>query len=655
MPLDATLRVKRAQTGQVLTYGNAQIAQEDLVSQNRFSSDGLIEKDSLEVSFLSPTFLGFQSLEALPEGSLGDPLRHRCEIVMDGETILDGSVKKTGVSTDPPDENGQRAWTVRVEADAMDRVLSYLASVRLLDRPLTNHYDNEDTYRRLPTSVADVTAESTGEPTRDTFRWYSIEELWRETVREGGFTFERTIPLFPVTFRYAATDITTQTKTINARVSLCSLDDADINDGGDIFIIDSLPDISGKALYDLVTQLTGLRVRARYEPFPSEEVKLYEIEGAWDSERSLTLPDLTERQQNDTRYDLSTEEPEKPGFAVAYANVPGASTNTNVPRVAAYASQSPLLDQEGKPVGDGVLKVDASLALWRGYGLDEVAIGDQPPRMYQHSDGYEEELYEAIPYIKKDGTYIASVSPVKNEADDGSSRRQILAMRYPESTGGLDPPPEPRGGSWAAVQHPRHTIRAARLHQITLDVGLPEGSELAVGEPRGGFEVAGERYLTRDLQVNADKGSARVEGVRPTKTYDAEIALPESLYGELDQVDFDWRQNSDDTYDVIIYVRSVPPDKILPFTYAYEMYENRNGDLILSGSGVTPEYAETYSSYPNAFYIVAAENTNDSSVEDINLAQVRGRYGFGDGVYTDWLEGDRANLFQGPNDHQLPI
>lgn len=477
--VEATLKIANTLGGSTWTYGNATFSKEQLQSSTRLRDDGTIEVGHLEVMIYSPTFMGASSPLTLPErypaghAREGQVFRPRVVLELDGEAVFEGTTSKGGIATDPADESGSRIWNVRLEDTALSDTLEQLRAANIYDAPLLAVYGRDTHWIEAntgwPASPNDA----------DPVRWYKVPQVWRTLIEElEGLSIGTQITLFPNALNPTAEEPV-----------MCSVESS-YTVGGAVLFPHTLPEWTGEEFLEALQGITGMRLRAEYDPFPAGTVTLHEIEGEW-TPAVGTLPDLTDRQGDP--YDLSTQQPAEPDFALWY--------ELGQRFGGSYAAR------ERRPFGSGEEPPND--------GLQSIPFG-LPTYTDKSSNG---SPVTGTPNIGNEGAFISA-----QEAGD------LVYYRYAE----LSTPPVFHSEVWLTKHYKRHTLSSAPLHVVEgrFDV---LGLDLAVGEIEAGFMLEGEQWLVRGYDVEEERDVAKIRGVRPTAGYDpasADTALvgpPEDL------------------------------------------------------------------------------------------------------------------------------
>ena len=599
MPLlNATLKIADG-AGGTYTYPNAKFDQRELGSKTSLSGEGQVEKGDFKVGLRSAQLMGASSPLGLPGGSLGAPFQPRAAVELGGEIVFEGRVSKADVASDPADAQGKREWDVTIQDSALADVLGALAATEVFDEDIISA---DGLYQELTTHWTDEEGEKQGP---QDLRWYDVALLWRTAVDVAGpFAFEKQIDLFPLSVEYVNGDGNDDTHYRAQRPLICSLEAADFDAQGRARISHTLPSWTGKELYRFLRAVTGYRLRADYDPFPSEVARLTEIEG---EHRPPTpeLPALGDYEKSE-RYDLSTSRPEKPDFALRLGEQT-LGDSVPPPDVATYAAFHRAITTDGKAANENVQKADMRAPRYKAQDKHSFTDGDFEER---YTAG---ELHIDTEHVF--WTAMTEGNPTKLRARDpqGSTK------------------PDTYNETWLSEHYWRHVLAAAPLHEVTGRFDVSELPDIRVGEIDAGFRLEGEDWLAKSIERNEDLQTAKVVGVRPTAEFDPG-RLGQPVLGPPERVVLIGRVNEGADPEYFLEVSwEIPTGGVRPEDYRWEIYDE---------DGSVTAYGQTQSTSVSTKVTQGEFNSAD-------YAQVRSRYTLAPEWKSDWSQSSGGGLDNG--------
>ena len=587
---EATLHIDGSRLGAgVWMYPNAQFSKAQLESSGNLTDDGTIEIGHLDVTLLSESVMGASSVLDLPGEVNKTTFRPRCSLELGGESIFEGTVSKSAVSSSPAIAE-KRVWKLRLEATALSDVMDHLKGQHIAAPSLLDAYNQPNIWIEARTAWPnhpDSTDSSNGS---ELIRWYKLPDLWRTIIGEAsnidlvvGRRYVKTITLFPHPRTSAATTPT-----------IMSLQSAETDDNGNVFLPHSLPDWTGKDLLEALQDITGLRLTAEYAPFPSDSVRLAEYKGTWTPVEN-SLPSLHGR-EGDSPYDLTTEEPSESDFALWYDGG-GAGPQTYA------ASDVKPFDEDGNPSNNGTREIPL-----------------RPPKFPNPTEErsglyYDDDSTELI-YIGTDTTVNDSDTFIAAQQED-----DLIAYRAQDDT-----PPEVYNEIWLNEHFHRHALASAPLHKAsgTFD---REGMTLKIGDLSGGFELEGTQWMVRSIQQKEEGSkSADVEGVRPTDEYDSAPSTRSLFSTPRDPTLMATESPRRSEYDATLVFSWDPPaaTRLQPENYDYEIFDD-NGDLAYSGTKSETSFQDTKKDSRREVFVGYS-------------ARVRAKYSVATGWTSSWID-----------------
>jgi hypothetical protein len=544
----ATLRINKGPLGEgAWTYPDARFSEAQLESSGNLTGDGTIEIGHVDVTLLSESVMGVASVLDLPGEADGDPYRPRCSLALGDETIFEGTVSKSAVSSSPAvGKEKERVWELRLEATALSDVMNYLEAQHIAAPSLLSVYDQIGLWIEANTAWPghpDSTDSSNGSAQ---IRWYKLPDLWRTVIGEAPeISYVPATPGNPARITLfehprAQGEATTP--------AVMSLQAAETDDSGNVTLPHSLPDWTGKDLLETIQSITGLRLEAEYDPFPSAWIRVTEIEGTW-TPAATTLPSLHGR-EGSSPYDLTTEEPSEADFALWYEGG-GAGPETYV------ATDIKPFDGNDEPRNDGTREIPL-----------------RPPEFPDPTEEQSEKYYTDSSEL----IYVGSGTTV-NDSDAFIAAQQegdLIAYRAQDGS-----PPDVYNEVWLNEHFQRHPLASAPLHKAsgTFD---RKGLLLRIGVLGDGFELEGEQWMVRSIQRKEEGSkSADIEGVRPTAEYDPDPPTPE-LFGEPRNPTLTAIEGR---YGAELKLVWDAPDetRLQPENYDFEIYDDE-GNLAYSGT-----------------------------------------------------------------------
>jgi hypothetical protein len=597
MPLlDATLKIADG-AGGTYTYPNAKFDKRELGSKVSLNNDGRIEKGNFTVGLRSAGLMGASSPLGLPGGSFADPFQPRAAVELGGEIVFEGRVSKADVASDPADAQGTREWTVTIQGSAFSDVLDALSATDVFAdeilsatgfyRELNTHWTDDDDNKQGP----------------EILRWYDLTRLWRIAVEAvGPFVFRKTIDLFPLEVKYENGDGNNDTYYRAQHPLICSLQAASFDDEGRALIDHTLPNWTCQDLYEFLRRVTGYRLRADYDPFPSEVVRLMEIEGEH-SPPASELPVLEDYKKKE-RYDLSTHRPENPDFAL---RLEGQTLDDSEapPDVAIYAAFHPQITTDGEADNENVQE------------LDMRAPSYEAQEKLEFSDGDFSERYTAgEPHIDTEHVFWTAITEVEGAKDNPTKLRARDASGKPNVYNEI----------WLNEHYWRHALTVAPLHKVTGRFDVSDLSRLRVGEIDSGFRLEGKDWLVRSIARNEDVGTAQIVGVRPTAEYSPGRLAGSVLGAPVRVLLLGNFEDSDGDGELEYYLSASwdqPTGGIGPVDYQWEIYDE---DGSLTAEGAT-------SNTRSAWTEVTPERFDSAE-----YSRVRARYTLAPEWISDWSE-----------------
>ena len=552
MPLlDATLKINDGSEGNY-TYPNAKFAKRELRSKVQLNDEGRIENGDFKIGLRSTRFMGATSPLGIDGGSFADPFQPRAAVELGGENVFEGRISKADVACDPADPDGEREWDVTIRGSAFADVLDALSDTHVGN----NSVSNFDTRQSLNTHW-----EANDTRNEDTIYWYDIVGMWRNAVEAvGPFSFEQTIDLFPLEVEYTDSNGNPATYYRAQRPLMCSLQASEFDDNARRLQFGVLPDWTCEKLYEFLHAVTGFRLLANYDPFPSAAVRLTEIEGQHEPPAS-SLPTLSSYKD---RYDLSTKRPQKKDFAL-WSEGETLEDASPPPDVAVYAAHDPQV-AGGEPDNESTRELDIRPPTYERQEKETFSDGD-----------FSERYTTGEPFVDTENIFWTALTETSTAYNDATK------LRARDSGGGGKP--DVYSEIWLRQHYWRHALVAAPLHEVTGEFDVSDLAPMTVGDIEGGFVLEGKDWLVKSIERNEDKETARVVGVRPTAEYDPS-PLAGLVFGAPVNVMLLGRRTSDDTEHFLSVSWEDPTRGALqPNDYDSEVWDQEDNRRITNMAG----------------------------------------------------------------------
>ncbi|MEO0558091.1 MAG: hypothetical protein AAF170_07895 [Bacteroidota bacterium] len=486
---------------------------EESVAAERAYEEGQIEQGDVSIEVQSPTLIGIASPLAM--GSE----RHRAELRDTGtDTVLiNGTLDVTGiVADDPAETDGLRVWTARVVDTALADFLAALKGVSLRSlaptvSALADGYSDVET---------DVSRES-GSTDRTSVRWWNMRRLLEAALEAAGATSVVVPELFPLSVRYTST-ATSEVETVTAEdrgyvAFVGPLQEGQtVNDPGS-----TIPDVTGLDWWRTLRDLLSLTLDVRYDAWPSTNLEATVSIDLWVEPDVAVLSKIdapgTERLVLNG-WDIETDPPEKPDFAIQFANEldeAGLGGSSPSPFGARFASGQSAFST-------GVPGTDSTVAL-RQPRYTDLATSDQ--------DGYT--IHYGRPYL--DGTvsepYIAWL--------------QGVGLTHALHCYSIETPPTDAPARvnpvWATALFAGHALTAWNVQRVQVELDADRLRDEGVAQPdllATQYALEGYGFRTESVATDPDSGELDVTLARPGAGYATEAATalvgPPTLVARVD-------------------------------------------------------------------------------------------------------------------------
>lgn len=496
----------------IWTYEDAEFeAGSEVAAESTLSGGGEFEVGSVEVRLFSETFLGAASVLEVPGAG-----PWRAMLDLDGETVFEGTLSRSGVSHD--DDAGElRRWSLRLENTATEDFLNRLEAERLdsaaMLEALYPEAGNPYAHEAVRPVVTHLAFED-GTQEEQVVSWYDVRLLWEQFVEAR--LPEVTIEAEPAYFELRMPFLNSAGEErfyVHSAPPVCVMQlreeyDHTADAGPDNHTV---PAWTGADLFAPLRQTHGLRVEARYAPFPSEDLFVTLQSGRW-RDVPQPLPEASGLALSGG-WQFGTEAPQEPDLALQYENslfeAPLSAGAHPMPSVATAAARRWEIG------ADGTLQAESLNRL----GVRLVQTTGEEDHVRTYAEGYEETIRRGDAVVDAE-----DAAPVYLAATDQIS---VIRWREPEHpTGELL---ARRSEVWATMFYPSHALAAASLHvaeaEIATEALAAVGHALQVGRTEGGLRLLGRAWMLTRLRRSEDARSAEVEMVRPTADYESD-ALP---------------------------------------------------------------------------------------------------------------------------------
>lgn len=299
-----------------------------VIEDREYSMSEAVSQVAIEIAdiqlMIDGLFLGVDNIFDLPADDGAGNTSWRARVLFDGVEVFSGVIDRVGGLTH---REFTETWIVTIKQDAYQAFIDKIDGIAFLDDP----EDFESIDSALATALTNNGAlvrierrDATSTVTHDD--WYRMDLLWQAVLTvAGGITFN-----FTEYFRYSVNymdgavqkTITRYTGAPGPNTAVCISAQAGTETttppGGPYFKTPTLPNWTGKNLWEVLQVMHGWKARASYGAYPNRTITVDIVEDFWI--QPSNPPDFTDDYEDDGDPEIWIEHEVNPDLGMAYKN-----------------------------------------------------------------------------------------------------------------------------------------------------------------------------------------------------------------------------------------------------------------------------------------------------------------------------------------------
>lgn len=510
--------------GATVEYEASVLEDVDYATNESFSGIS-IETSDIEV-LIDGTFLGASNIFELPEddGTGNTSWRARLLFGEPGDEIevFSGVIRK--LNRGITNREYTETWSVKIEDAAYDEFLDKIDSVRFLNSP----DDYEDINATL---IANLPADPYIVPTRvdggsDSYeeQWFLIEKLWTAIIATAGDISFNHSNFFEYTIVYLATGFPREYERIPQYVAMSAMAGSISGASSPFTVEPTLPDWSGKDLFEALQVMLGWRAIVEYDAYPARTLQVDIIKDIWVQPSSP--PDFTDDYEEEGDPEIWIESASNPDLGIAYANeykqediifpagftysgsLPsGSEVHVGAAKAALYhAEEGRKFNAEGNPDNKTMMRIP-----FHHPHVNDIHVENVQPDPIGEPD-YSEDVSFAHIFSAPDGkrgeAFIGAFQTM-----GGGFGTSLIQARTPDTPDEISSYTE----LWPIILLQNYEVSTKNRYVMALRVDLSDEAinSFRVGDPSGGIIIGSKDWMVRKKSIVYMTESIGLEVERP--------------------------------------------------------------------------------------------------------------------------------------------